>query len=227
MNERDVGIVRQGPTQRADDTLGGGALQPERRADGEHPLPDLEAAGIADGRDRQVLGIDLQQRDIGLRVAADQFGRELALVIQFDGNFVRAIHHMMVGDDITVGGNDESGTQALQGHPLAAGRLGEGLEIVAEGFVAVIEIRHSRPHDHRRALAGDADIHDRRRILLDQRAEIGDGHFHPRRRRGIQRQRWRRQAGRQHRAARRQSDSHCHIFEPTGNLHDRTSLNLK
>jgi len=57
LNERDIGIVRQGPTQGADDALGRGALQPERRADGEHPLPDLEGAGIADRDGWQIFGV--------------------------------------------------------------------------------------------------------------------------------------------------------------------------
>ena len=109
LNERDIGIVRQGPTQGADDALGRGALQPERCADGKHPLPDLESAGIADRDGWQIFGVDFQQRNIGLRIAANHLGWELALVVQPDSDFVRLVHHMPVGDDITVGGNDETG----------------------------------------------------------------------------------------------------------------------
>ena len=52
LDERHVGIIRQRAAQGADDAFGSSALQSERRADGEHPLADLETVGVADGHGR-------------------------------------------------------------------------------------------------------------------------------------------------------------------------------
>ena len=101
---------------------------------------------------------------------------------------------MVVGDEIAVAGDDETGAEPLHRHPLAA--MGhrwhrELFEEWRERTVFVILIREAA-HDHSRLFfPGDRDIDHRRRVLLDQRAEIRDGHFHPDGWRGIGRQsRW-------------------------------------
>jgi hypothetical protein len=170
--------------QSADDALGGGAFQAERCTDSEHPLADLQAVGITEGHGRQPGGVDFQQGDVGLWVAADDLGRKFALVVQPDGDFFRPVHDVMVGDEIAVGGNDEAGTESLNRHALAATghrRQRKLLEERRERVVFIILIREALHDRGRRFLAGDRDVHHRRRISLDQRAEIGDGHFHPNR----------------------------------------------
>ena len=56
--------------------------QPERIADREHHVADLQLVGAAEGRDRQRAEVDLQHRQIGVRVAADDVGVGHAAVRQ-------------------------------------------------------------------------------------------------------------------------------------------------
>ena len=57
------------------------------------------------------LGVDLQQRQIGLDVAADHLGRKLRAVMQGDRDLVAVLDHMIVGDDVAGGIDDEAGAQ--------------------------------------------------------------------------------------------------------------------
>ena len=95
------------------------------------------------------------------------------------------------------------------------------LEKFAEGIVVVIQIRNTLPSQGRLTLAGNRDVHHRRRVLLDQRAEIRDGHFHLDRRGSISRQRRRQYAGRQYRPSGGQRHRHHEFFELARNLHGR------
>src|SRR5438874_13638380 len=61
-----AGIERA--TLGAHDARGGAVLEAERRADRQHPFPDLEPARVADPHRRQILGGDAQDRDIRFRV---------------------------------------------------------------------------------------------------------------------------------------------------------------
>ena len=75
----------------------------ERVADRDHPVADPDLVAVGPGRRRERLrALDLEQRQIGLGVGADQLGRILALVAEDDGDLVG------VGDDVVVG-DDEAG----------------------------------------------------------------------------------------------------------------------
>ena len=56
---------------RADDSHGHALAQPERLTHGEHHVADAHLIRIAQGQHRQILGVDLQNRDIRLRIGAD------------------------------------------------------------------------------------------------------------------------------------------------------------
>ncbi len=56
----------------------------------------------------QVLGVDLDQGDVGLLVGADHGSIKLAVVIQGDFEFLGAVNHVIVGDDITIGADDHA-----------------------------------------------------------------------------------------------------------------------
>ena len=49
-------------------------IETEGRTDGRDPLTHLEGIGIADIQCRQIVGIDLEERDIGLGISTDQLG---------------------------------------------------------------------------------------------------------------------------------------------------------
>lgn len=83
-------------------------VQAERRADRHHPLARLERIGIAQAHGRQALGLDLQQRHVVLLIAPHHLGLELAAVGELDGDFAGAIDHVMIGQHIAIGGNDEA-----------------------------------------------------------------------------------------------------------------------
>ena len=59
-----------------------------------HPVAWRQLRRIADGRNRQAVGVDLQQGDVGLAIAAHQPRRESAPVVQTDLRFVHMRHDM-------------------------------------------------------------------------------------------------------------------------------------
>jgi len=68
----------------------------------------------------QVLGIDLDERDVGALVAADDLGDEFTAIGQFDGHFARAVDDMRVGHDVAIRTHDEAGAHALRRFAAAA-----------------------------------------------------------------------------------------------------------
>src|SRR5690606_3016340 len=64
----------------ADDAGRRGLTETERIADGDDEVADVEIVGVAELELAQPFGLDLEQRDVGRRVAADHLGLELAPV---------------------------------------------------------------------------------------------------------------------------------------------------
>ena len=84
------------------------------RVDG---VADLEAVGVAELERRQVVAVDVEQREVARRVDADDLGRQLLPVgADLGRDLARALDDVRVGDDQAVGGDDEPGAGAL---PLA------------------------------------------------------------------------------------------------------------
>ncbi len=50
---------------------------------------------------QRLVGLDPQQRDVGLLIAADQLGLDAAAVIEDDGDLVGVRDHVVVGDHDT------------------------------------------------------------------------------------------------------------------------------
>ena len=116
--DRRVGLD-EGSALRSGARLGGHdaardrLAHPERVADGEHDVADRHRIGVAEleGGKRFVPRIDAQDREVGRFVAADERGLELAAVGQRHDDLVAVLHHVMVGDDDSVGGDDHAGPQ--------------------------------------------------------------------------------------------------------------------
>src|SRR5437764_215581 len=100
----------------AHDARGGAVLEAERRADRQHPFPDLEPARVADPHRRQILGGDAQDRDIRFRVHAHDLGGVFAPVGEAHGHFARAVDDVRIGHDDAVRADDES--RAFTAHRL-------------------------------------------------------------------------------------------------------------
>src|SRR6202012_433583 len=72
------------PTGGADNAHGDGLAHAEGIADSQRIVADLDFRGVANGDARQVGRIDLQDREIGLWIRADDLRLELPLVSQCD-----------------------------------------------------------------------------------------------------------------------------------------------
>ncbi|PRD36405.1 UNVERIFIED_CONTAM: hypothetical protein NCL1_08904 [Trichonephila clavipes] len=169
LDEGHVGIAGQRARLGADDAGGGRVVEAERRADGQHPLADAQLRGIADLHRRQVGGGDLDQRDVGARVGADDLGLDLAAVAEAHGDLVGLVDDMVVGQHIAVAADDETGAEGLPGAGLLRLRL-EAVEATQQllDVVAGGDLR-------RTALGRGADVDHRRAGRVDDGVERGQG----------------------------------------------------
>ena len=80
-----------------------GRLQVVGRADGQHPFAQTQRVGAAEGERRKVLALDLDERHVGRRVRADDFGIEDAAVVELHAQFGGILDDVVVGHDVAVG----------------------------------------------------------------------------------------------------------------------------
>ena len=99
--------------QRGDHARGQRAVEAVGRADGVGRVADLDGVGVAERERRQPLatGADLEQRDIGRGVGADDLRGLPRAAADRDLDRRRAVDDMVVGDDVAVGGDDEAGAR--------------------------------------------------------------------------------------------------------------------
>ncbi len=135
--------------------------------------PHLEARGVADFHDRQVLRLDFQHRDVGAPIQADHLGVELALVGEFDDDVGGVGSHVGVGENDAVGADDETGTLAalhrLFPLPLRRSEAAEELE-----HRVVFRDTWERRLNAGRSFVRHADVDHRRPVLFDDPGEIGE-----------------------------------------------------
>ena len=94
------------------DAGGDGPAEAERIADRHHPVADPQGVGVAEaGGGQRLVGLDAQQRQIGQRIGADQFGLKDGVVVERHLDLVGVGHDMVVGDDQTAGIDDEAGAE--------------------------------------------------------------------------------------------------------------------
>ncbi len=89
-----------------------GLTEPERIADREHHITRAQHIRAAHRHDRRVLQIHAQDREIGIRIGADDGGRGDTTVRQLHADLVRALDHVMVGDQVAVGVEDDARAEA-------------------------------------------------------------------------------------------------------------------
>ena len=92
------GIAAQRAAERADDAGGHGAFEAEGIADGDHELPDAHLPGIAERHMGQAVAMDAQHGEIGVRIVADEIGRQRAAIHQRRHDAGGAVDHMAVGE---------------------------------------------------------------------------------------------------------------------------------
>jgi len=175
------------PALGADDTERDGVFQAEGIADGQNPGPDLEIRGVAEFEIGQIgLAVDFQQRQVGFLVAADDFGLDrLFVVAELDLDLVGAVHHVVIGDDVAVRGDDEAraqGTLLMRLGHAASLALGaeESIELVEEvvhgAAATAVELFEEIAH----ALLGfdgfcGGDIDDGRPVFFHQFGDVRQG----------------------------------------------------
>ena len=111
LDERYIVFTRQRTPLGADNTSGCRAVETERGTDRKHPLTNFQRIGLANLHDRQIVSLDLQQRDVTAPVGADNFRLELTPVRKTHDHFVSILDHVVIGQNITVFGDNKTGTQ--------------------------------------------------------------------------------------------------------------------
>ena len=87
----------------------------ERAAEGEHPLPDAERVGVAEGEGREVVAVHAEHGEVGEGVGPDHLGVELAAVEEHHAELVGPLDHVVVGDDVAVGGHEGAAAEPALG----------------------------------------------------------------------------------------------------------------
>ena len=132
----------------ADDACGNAGAEAEGVADGDDPVADAGAVGIAEWNRADALeGGDADKREVGGGVAADDGGLELAVVVEFDADVAGSLDDMEVGQDVALVIDDESRAEA-------------GADLAAHGSDRVV------------GDLGGVEIDD---ALLDLLDEVGEG----------------------------------------------------
>ena len=88
-------------------------VKTKRRTDGHDPLPSLQILGFAQFQYGQILTVDLQQRHVGTWIGTDQLGFQLTAISQADEDLVSIGNHVVVGQNVAIGRDDEARAQGL------------------------------------------------------------------------------------------------------------------
>ena len=176
--DRGVGLDRVVDRQRvrrldlaldgADDTRREGAREAERVADRIDGVADDDGIGVAEleRSERTRMRIDLEDRHVRGRVLADDGGGDLVLTGEGDLHLLRALDHVVVGDDVTGLVDHEARPERLA--RLRCGRqqverIGRHLgdrrrsDLDDAGSVAAIDLLRRQRPPARRGLRGGGD----------------------------------------------------------------------
>ena len=137
------------------DARGHGAAEAERVADGDNPVADADLVlGELDVGELAVRVVDLEQREVGLLVDADDLGLVLGVVVEDDGDRLALVDDVVVGDDVAVLGDDEARAEA--------GRIGALPAELAIALVVVLALAVAELLEealHRRVLVAEELLH--------------------------------------------------------------------
>ncbi len=181
LDEVDIGTGVDVASHGRDDAAGDGAAEAEGVADSDHVLADAHAVAVAEPELRQIIGIDLEQREVGLLVCPDHFGIELAVIGEAHLHRLGVLDHVIVGHDVAVRVHDEARAErhaivavfrsALVGCRHAAFGQAEAAEELVEGRALSEGRALAADHLCLVVLPGGEDRHHGRAGPLDQ---VGD-----------------------------------------------------
>lgn len=93
-------------------TGGYAAAEAERIADGQNPISDADFIRISEfDRGKGFVGVYFDKCKVGFAVGSDHYGGQRGVVVQNNGNFGGVFDNMVIGEDITFGIKNESGTE--------------------------------------------------------------------------------------------------------------------
>src|SRR3989440_1331081 len=105
---------RDEAVERADDALGNAVLLAQGAPDRDGELANLERVRVAPAQRRQVLRVDLDDRDVVLRAGADDAGIELLRPItQDDLELPGVFDDVVVSHDVAIGADDKAGADSM------------------------------------------------------------------------------------------------------------------
>ena len=107
---------------RADHAHGDRALEAQRVADGDHPLARAQARRIPHGRRRKFPPIDFHDRQIVLRIGAQNMAIEAALIRQRHDDPLGILDYVVVRDHAPIRAHDHARGDAVHGALLRARR---------------------------------------------------------------------------------------------------------
>ena len=88
-----------------------GRVQVERVTYRQHPLTYFQFVGVAYRYCGEIVTLNLNQRKVGAGVSTNDAAFQFAVIVQFHGNFISTLNHVVVGYDIAVFGNNHAGTE--------------------------------------------------------------------------------------------------------------------
>ncbi len=137
-------------------------------ANGHHPLADADGLRVAERQIGEIaIGLaDLEQGQIGGFVTTDDLGVELEAIREFDHDLVRVFDDVVVGDELTIAGDDKPGTGRSSNRGLVQWRLGASEELVER------ILRHPRAVVRRVLNVFDGDRNHRWHDSVGQRGEV-------------------------------------------------------
>jgi antitoxin (DNA-binding transcriptional repressor) of toxin-antitoxin stability system len=157
-----------------------GEFLTQRIADCQHPFAHPRGVGDSEGDGGEIGSFDLDDRDVGVGVAADHLGAELTPVEEAHQQLAGVLDHVIVGHDVTIARDDEAGALA----PAALRRL---IRLLVEEIVERRRHQAAAPGTGGRFGDFGPDVHhgrpDRFRDRDERVAPIGGG--------GRAAQRWR------------------------------------
>ena len=116
-------------TDCADNAGGQGTLETEGVADGQNLLADLERGGIAQRQRGELLAlrIDFHDGDVVALVRADEFSGIARLIAEDHLDGLRALHNVIIRQNVAVSVEDEAGACACHGNGILEEIIFRGL----------------------------------------------------------------------------------------------------
>ena len=97
----------------ADDARGDRLPDAKRVADGEHHVADTRLVRIGERKRVEPGGLHFQHREIARCIVAHDGGRQHAAIRELDLHLVGAVHHVVVGENVTVTVDDDARAEAF------------------------------------------------------------------------------------------------------------------